>query len=383
MHPNKTPWTTQRQVLVLLNQGLTASQTAQTTGVSRRTVFRIISEHGRMNLKAHKPRPGTLTCEQREQIRVGISEQLSDAEIGRRIGVHRGTIGREIRRCGNRDSYRAFAAQAHADQAAKRSGRSWTTERVWLWEHVQEWLRLKWSPQQISARLRLEHPTEAQWWVSHESIYQAIFVQAKGVLRKELASCLRSGRPVRRSHSRTAKARQGPIKDMVNISDRPAEVEDRAVPGHWEGDLICGALNRSQIATLVERMTRFVVLVKVDSKEMGHVAGRLAEAAGLIPGGLAKSVTWDQGTEMAGHKELTVLSGLDVYFCDPHSPWQRGTNENTNGLLRQFFPKGTDLSVYSQEELDVVAGLLNGRPRETLGWDTPGERFNGLVAASA
>ncbi len=383
MHANKTPWTTQRHVLVTLNQGHTATQTAEIIGVSRRTVFRIISEHGRMNLKASKPRPGALTCEQREQIRVGISERLSNAEIARRVGVHRGTIGREIRRCGDRDSYRAFSAQAHADEATKRSGRSWTRERIWLWEHVQECLRLKWSPQQISGRLRIEHPGESQWWVSHESIYQAIFVQAKGQLRKELAACLRSGRSVRRSHSRAAKARQGPIKDMVNISERPVEVEDRAVPGHWEGDLIVGKQNRSQIATLVERTTRFVVLVKIDCKEMGHVAGRLAEAAGLIPGGLAKSVTWDQGTELAGHKELRVLSGLDVYFCDPHSPWQRGTNENTNGLLRQFFPKGTDLGVYSQGELDVVAGLLNGRPRETLGWDTPGERFNGLVAAGA
>ena len=321
-----------------------------------------------------------LCAEERETISRELSRENSARGIAELLGRHHSTIAREINRNGGAADYRALAAQERYESFKVRPKEPKLVASSRLHDAVNEGLEQKWSPEQISARLIEEHPDDPEMRVSHETLHQALYLQAKGELRTELKLALRQGRAKRVPRSRASVSR-GEIPDMVNISERPAEAEDRAVPGFWEGDLIIGKGGKSQIATLVERTTRFTMLVRVPyDRHADRVAALLAKKMETLPEFLRNSVTWDQGKEMARHADFTIRTGLPVYFCDPHSPWQRGTNENTNGLLRQYFPKGTDLSLHTQEELDRVAAELNGRPRKTLGWKKPVEVFEKLIA---
>jgi IS30 family transposase len=345
-------------------------------GVSRRHAYGLRDE-AVMSRRRVAHSPHRLSFEERERILVGIVRGESDAQIARALGRHRSTVGREIARCGRRHHYRALSAERRAQRAARRPKPTKLSRYPRLLAEVERRLGERCSPEQIAARLRLEFPDDPTMQISHETIYLSLYVQARGELRRELARCLRSGRTHRKAQGRVQ--RGGRIQEMVMISERPAEVEDRAVPGHWEGDLLIGKANRSQVATLVERQTRFVMLAALEDRTAPNVARVLAKRIQTLPGHLRRSLTWDQGNELADHKQFSIDTGVAVYFCDPRSPWQRGSNENTNGLLRQYLPRTSDLSTRSQAELDHIADELNRRPRKTLQWLTPAEKLSELL----
>ena len=329
------------------------------------------------------PSPARLSAREREEIRSGLDGGESLRAIARRLGRAPSTVSREVNAAGGRNRYQGWAAHRRAGELARRPKVAKLAACARLRTQVEQWLEDElWSPTQISAQLRVEFPDDPMMRVSPETIYQSLYVQGRGALRKELAACLRTGRAIR--HNRSRLERGARIPDMVMISDRPAEIEDRAVPGHWEGDLIIGKNNKSAVGTLVERSTRYVMLLHLPA-DHGAEAVRTAMTAKIktLPAHLVRSITWDQGTEMAHHAAFTIDTGIDIYFCDPHSPWQRGSNENTNGLLRQWMPKGTDLSVHSQDDLDIIAHKLNNRPRQTLGWMKPSQALTRLVAPTA
>ena len=341
-----------------------------------------VSPHGGIRPAPRRRSRLSLTLSEREEISRGLAAHQSARSMARLLGRSASTVSRELGRNGGYDCYRAALGDAKAWDRARRPKRCKLANSPRLRQAVASQLRLNWSPEQIAGWLKRAHPEDESDRVSHETIYRSLYVQARGVLKKELLGYLRSKRTIRRSKRVDPDGdRRGQIKDLVSISQRPAAVEDRAVPGHWEGDLLAGSKN-SYIATLVERHTRYVMLAKVTNKDTHSVVSALIKQARRLPNELYKSLTWDRGKELADHRRFTLATNIDVYFCDPQSPWQRGSNENTNGLLRQYFPKGTDLSVYSQAHLNKVARQLNERPRQTLQFETPAERFNACVAST-
>ena len=322
------------------------------------------------------------TLIEREIISRGTAATRSIRSIARELCRSASTVSREVNRNGGYDHYRAADADHQAWVRARRPKLCKLAFNKHLQRVISNKLTIHWSPEQIAGWLKHLYPEDEACYVSHETIYRSLFVQARGVLKKELMGYLRSKRTIRRSIHATQKGSDhGQIKDMISIRERPASVEDRAVPGHWEGDLISGSHN-SHIATLVERHTRYVMLVKVANKETQTVISALIKQSKKLPSELYKSLTWDRGKELAAHQQFTLATDIDVYFCDPQSPWQRGSNENTNGLLRQYLPKGTDLSAHSQRELNKIARQLNERPRKTLQFETPAEKFNACVAST-
>ena len=324
-----------------------------------------------------------LTSAEREEISRGLAAGLSHNGIASRLRRHQSVVSREVKRNGGDGRYRAADAQQRADGKRRRPKMVKLAACRRLHDAVAERLATDYSPQQVSQRLRRDFPDELEMWVSHETVYQTLFVQARGQLRTELTLALRTGRTQRRPHG-SSRPKQTRIAGIVSIRERPAEAANRAVPGHWEGDLLIGKGGKSQLLTLVERQTRFVLLSRVPyDRAADRVALLLSQLVRRLPNALVRSITWDQGVEMADHARFTVATGIPVYFCDPHSPWQRGSNENTNGLLRQYFPKGTDLAEHTQAELDTVADKPNRRPRQTLDWETPAERLNHLLLPQA
>ncbi len=407
----RRPRQVQREFWGLVGQGWTTERSAIAVGVSKAVGKRWFRDGGGMaplTLAEHSGR--FLSLAEREVIDLCWAEGWTQAQIADHLGRHRATISRELRRNrlvgtpalpplpggqrrrpgpapgttgpGRRARlrYRAWTAQAKADVRGRRPKPAKLAQVPALQAYVQAHLLQEWSPEQITRRLPQDFPDDERMRVSHEAIYQALYVQGRGALRRELTACLRTGRALRKPQRRVD-ARTERIKDKVMISDRPAEVDDRAVPGHWEGDLIIGKDSASAVGTLVERTTRMVMLLHLPADHGAEtVRDAITNKIATLPQHLRRSLTWDQGIELARHTEITIAADLPVYFCDPHSPWQRGTNENTNGLLRQYLPKGTDLSVHTAADLDAIADRLNGRPRKTLGFKTPAETLARLLS---
>jgi transposase, IS30 family len=367
-----------------VRSGLGLGEAAAAAGVSRSQAQRWFREAG--GVPPRGPVTGRyLSLAEREEIALGLARKLPQGEIARRLGRPASTVSREVRRNSTRGRYRyrAVAAQGRAEERARRPKPAKLAVNGQLRTWVQGKLEEDWSPEQVSRRLVREFPDDPEMRVSHETIYQALYVQGRGALRRELVRHLRTGRALRRPRRKEGE-RRGRIPGMVMIAERPPEAEDRAVPGHWEGDTIAGRAGKSQIGTLVERSTRFTMLVPLPGgKSADAFADALTPVIAGLPGALRRSLAWDQGTEMHQHARIAVAADCAIYFCDPHSPWQRPSNENTNGLLRQYFPKGTDLAAHSPQHLQEVADRLNGRPRKVLGWKTPAEAMAEFLDSQA
>ncbi|MFG2378367.1 IS30 family transposase [Streptomyces sp. NPDC048504] len=374
-----------REASRIVGINLRTGKDGATAGIRRPPGSRSLRSEWRLRL------PGAsryLREEDRIHIADRLREKVSIRTIAAELGRSPSTVSREIRRNGalwrgRQWTYRPHAAHRRAEERRPRPNTGKIGQHAELRDFIQDHLTLRWSPEQICQALRARFPDRPEMHVVHETIYQALYVQGRGELRRELTRALRTGRARRRPHRQSCKRQPRAIKDMVLISDRPAEAADRAVPGHWEGDLIIGKDGKSAIGTLVERTTRYVMLAHLPvDHSAGSTRDALVETVRTLPPHLRRSLTWDQGSEMASHQEFTLATDIPVYFCNPASPWQRGSNENTNGLLRQYFPKGTDLAAHTRERLDSVAAELNSRPRKTLGWETPAERLSKLLATT-
>lgn len=380
------PVTVQREFWVAVRSGMVIAEAAASVDVSKTVAQRWFKQVGGVMpepFRANREvvRAGRLTFDEREEIGCRRATGQGVRSIARALGRSPSTISRELQRgtVRHKSGYRASVAQTLADQRARRPKQRKLELDDRLREHVQNRLDAKDSPEQISKRLVLLFPNDPAMRVSHEAIYQSLYVQGRGGLRRELAKCLRTGRALRKTRRTTE--RRGRLAGMVNIAERPAEADDRAVPGHWEGDLITGKENKSAIGTLVERATGFLILLHLPDRHGAEdVQQAMVESMSQLPATLRRTLTWDQGQEMANHITIADAVDLEIYFCDPHSPWQRGSNENTNGLLRQYFPKSTDLSGYHRDYLDFVATQMNNRPRKRLAWHTPAEVLDRLLS---
>lgn len=378
----RLPESVRGEVIRLAARGASYHEIVEQLDVSVGSVANVLRPLGGVYRPGRPVSPRRLSLEDRIEIRLGLERGESYQQIADRRGWHRSTVCREVGRNGGRGDYRPMDADRAAHERARRPKATKLASNVELCDWVVKRLERLWSPQQIARRLPVEFEDEPSMRISHETIYQSLYVQGRGELRKELHRCLRTGRARRKPRGRGT-TQAGTITDKVMISQRPAEVEDRAVPGHWEGDLIIGRDGGSQIGTLVERASRFVLLLHLPTDRTAEsVRDEMARQILTLPQALRRTVSWDQGVELAQHVQFTAQTGIPVYFCDPHAPWQRGSNENTNGLLRQYFPKGTDLSIHTRADLDAVADSLNSRPRQTLGWKTPSEALTDLLVAS-